>query len=163
MSLLRPNFKDIRVRNLAVLNSLESIGSLNAEDLVINNLEVQGNIKVNSNNAFKQGGQFWNVLSDRSTKKNISQLNNASLAQHFDKINVYRFQYIDQADDKEFIGVMADEIEQLFPDAVAEVEGKKTVDTSYLFWCMFTKIRQQQHELDQVKLRLERLETKLSN
>lgn len=158
MSLLRPNFKDIRVRNLAVLNNLESVGTFNAEDLVINNLEVQGNIKVNSNNAFKQGGQFWNVLSDRSTKKNIQHINNSSLAQHFDKVNVYKFQYIDQADDKEYLGVMADEIEELFPDAVTEIEGKKTVDTSYLFWCMFTKVRQQQFEINNLNARLERLE-----
>lgn len=162
MNTLIPNFKDIRVRNLAVINSFRSSGTFIAENLVLNNLEVQGNIKVNSNNAFKQGGQFWNVLSDRRKKKNITEINNNELVEKFDKIKIYNFQYRDAEDEKKWLGVMADEIEELFPEAVNEVDNYKVVDTSYVFYSMLAKIKSQDAELNIIKNRLAELEKKIN-
>lgn len=64
-------------------------------------------------------------LSDRRLKKDI-----ALLEVRADGLGVYEFKYVDGSGP--FVGVMADEVESVYPHAVIEVDGYKAVDYSAL-------------------------------
>ncbi|MCQ4051580.1 tail fiber domain-containing protein [Klebsiella pneumoniae] len=65
------------------------------------------------------------AVSDRRLKKDISLLGVRP-----DGLGVYSFQYVDESGP--FIGVMADEVERVYPDAVIDLGGYKAVDYSAL-------------------------------
>lgn len=65
------------------------------------------------------------IFSDRRLKRDITRV-----GQHAYGINLYRFRYTWR--DEFFIGVMADEVEKVMPEAVGEVAGFKTVDYNRL-------------------------------
>lgn len=60
------------------------------------------------------------LLSDQTLKEN------AKLLGQENGFNVYEFNYI--GDNKRYIGVMAQEVEQILPEAVTEIEGYKAVN-----------------------------------
>jgi len=66
------------------------------------------------------------MMSDRRLKKDIVFLEN------IDGFNIYSFKYI--WDEKEQIGVMADEVEKILPEAVKTVRGYKMVNYGMLPW-----------------------------
>lgn len=61
------------------------------------------------------------ALSDRRVKKNVEKIGQLPSG-----LNVYKFEYL--WDDEVHIGVMADEVEKVFPGAVSEISGLKIVD-----------------------------------
>jgi hypothetical protein len=68
---------------------------------------------------------LYSMFSDRSVKKNIKRIGT-----HPSGVGIYSFSY--KWEDKERIGVMADEIEQVKPEAVGRLFGLRTVDYSML-------------------------------
>jgi len=70
------------------------------------------------------GAAAINQWSDRRLKTDIVKLGELP-----DNIGVYAFTYIRNG--KRDVGVMADEVEKVYPDAVTEVRGFKMVDYSY--------------------------------
>lgn len=62
-----------------------------------------------------------NNLSDRARKKNIEELDEYSLS----SIKLYRFQYIDDKYNKSRVGLIAQEVEAVIPEAVIGDEGNK--------------------------------------
>lgn len=85
----------------------------------------QFNAQRNANNA--QGGASLASLlismSDRRMKKDIERIGTLPSG-----LNLYKFSYL--WEDVSRTGVMADEVEKIFPDAVGEIYGVKTVDYS---------------------------------
>jgi hypothetical protein len=67
------------------------------------------------------------MKSDRLLKKDIRKIDRL-----VDGLNVYAFKYID--DLVERIGLMADEVEVLYPEAIMIVDGYKNVDYSLPSW-----------------------------
>lgn len=77
-------------------------------------------------NLMNMGGTaagIYALLSDRRMKRDIERVGTTPGGH-----NLYRFRYLH--DDKPHVGVMAQEIEQVIPDAVTEVDGIKYVDYS---------------------------------
>jgi hypothetical protein len=109
------------------------------------NVDVNGNMSVNGKSYMNDLLTLKNDLtsySDRRIKKNIKPLEHC-----LDKITTihgYTFQRIDRDDEKYFIGMIAQEIEEPFPELVTEFEEKgttiKTVNypafTSVLLECI---------------------------
>lgn len=90
------------------------------------------NSQVGSNNQLTSGlfslGSAAIMASDRATKENIVKIGNRS-----DGLNIYSFQYKHEYRDTwghgQMIGVMADEVEKIYPDAVqTHPDGYKMVD-----------------------------------
>ena len=63
------------------------------------------------------------LFSDRRLKRDIEKIDTLPSG-----LNVYKYKYIWDAVDR--TGVMADEVEKIFPEAVGEMHGYKTVDYS---------------------------------
>jgi len=70
-------------------------------------------------------GGLVGLLSDRKAKKNIIKI-----GKYKNGLNKYRFNY--KHNGMEMIGVMADEVESIFPHAIIERDGFKYVDYSVL-------------------------------
>ena len=92
-------------------------------------LDVAGNINV-TGDAFKPGGGSWSVASDRRFKKNITPLEEA--LEHLLALHGVAFEWKDPAknggDRRQQIGVIAQEVERVFPQWVStKPDGTKYV------------------------------------
>ena len=89
----------------------------------------QNSQQKSANNA-SAGASIASILlsafSDRRLKTDIEKIDKLPSG-----LNVYRYRYI--WEDSSRIGVMADEVETVFPDAVGERNGYKTVDYSRIW------------------------------
>lgn len=80
------------------------------------------------------------------------------------KINTYRFHYkkdnpLKLPSDKDFQGVMAQELQKVIPEAVTkQADGYLTVNSDPVFWTMVNSIKEQQKIIDDQKKRIEELE-----
>lgn len=76
-----------------------------------------------ANNLFGLGGSLGAaaILSDRRFKRDIKKIGTLRSG-----LNVYKFKYI--GDDNEMVGVMADEVKLINPDAVVTIKGIEHVD-----------------------------------
>ncbi len=64
------------------------------------------------------------MMSDRKTKKNITKLGEDERG-----LGIYKFKYLwDKPKDSYKVGLMADEVEKVVPDAVVDIGGVKAVD-----------------------------------
>jgi DNA polymerase I-like protein with 3'-5' exonuclease and polymerase domains len=108
-------------------------------------MEVQGNMSVNGTTYMNGLLTLKNELtsySDRRIKKNILPLEHC--LEKITTIHGYTFQRKDRVDEKQFIGMIAQEIEEPFPELVSEIEENghtiKTVNypafTSVLLECI---------------------------
>lgn len=68
----------------------------------------------------------WAPFSDRRLKENIAQIGTAT-----NGLPLYRFNY--KGDPRPQIGVMAQDVEQVIPEAVFEIDGFKAVDYERVF------------------------------
>lgn len=97
--------------------------------------QMQGQANLDAYNAQQQatqglmsgiaGGAM--MFSDRRLKRNVRVVGERS-----DGLNVYTFNYIWEGDVPPHTGLMADEVEKLYPDAVVRVHEWKVVDYSRL-------------------------------
>jgi hypothetical protein len=122
-------------KNMSVLQD-QSVGR---------HMEVQGNMSVNGTTYMNGLLTLKNELtsySDRRIKKNILPLEHC--LEKITTIHGYTFQRKDRVDEKQFIGMIAQEIEEPFPELVSEIEENghtiKTVNypafTSVLLECI---------------------------
>lgn len=124
-------------------NRLLTQGGIGAEGLNTTNSQLQANIDrqaellndagaaaasgiIGSANAKRQtatgiAGALGSIFSDRRLKEDIRKVGETDSG-----LNVYTYRYKGQA--KVHMGVMAQEVEKVYPDAVTEVEGVKMVD-----------------------------------
>ncbi|NRA92337.1 MAG: tail fiber domain-containing protein, partial [Psychroserpens sp.] len=95
------------------------------------------------------------ITSDKRLKKDIETL--PSVLSDLDAIDLYKFRYLTQkANDKKIIGVMAQEVQQVFPELVStNEEGNLGVNYDGLSVIAIKAIKEQQAEIEQLKAQLE--------
>lgn len=112
-------------------------------------------VNTTTGNGWMQGTLTQN--SDRRLKKNITPLQNS--LQKIVKLGGYHYHWKNEnADTRLQTGVMAQEVQKLFPELVSEnKEGILAVNYSGLIPVMIESIKEQQKQIDELKKLVERL------
>jgi hypothetical protein len=121
----------------------------NGDTTVSNDLNVKGNVTVGD----------VSVLSDARLKANIISLG-STLAKLL-KIDGKTYTMKKDENKKQKIGVLAQDIEKVFPELVSESNGVKSVNYQGLVPVLINALKEQQAEIDRLKKqesRIERLE-----
>jgi hypothetical protein len=115
----------------------------------------QGNLTITNGKAFKPGGGTWESYSDQRVKKDIVDFN-MGLAE-IDRLNPVRFKYNGLGgtveDGKEYVGVVAQELEEVAPFMVSSKQEKlrtgdkvpsaiKQVDSSALTYMLVNAVQE---------------------
>ena len=112
------------VNGSTFLNNVSIIGSCNTNDLIVNkSLNIGGNVSVSGTTYIGGLLTLQNDLtsySDRRIKKNITPL--GKCLDTITHIHGYRFQRKDRMDDSYSIGLIAQELEETYPELVTEVK-----------------------------------------
>jgi hypothetical protein len=111
---------------------------------------------------FNQGSGTYNVLSDRRTKKNITNME--SVLTRVNAISIRRYNYKRQSDDEATnIGVIAQEIKELFPELVNYSEDRDTYTVDYMTMAPIAikAIQEQQALITSLQAQVAELQTKL--
>jgi hypothetical protein len=94
-------------------------------------------------------GNFYE-LSDQRLKKNLVPL--TSTLSRISQLNAYTYDWIDPSKSKnQQIGLIAQEVEKVFPQLVKEHEGTKTVSYSHMVPVLLQAIKEQQAEIDELQ------------
>lgn len=124
-------------------------------------------------NVFVTGGGYLNrsTSSSKRYKDNITEdLGELDPEKLYD-LPVVRFRfkedYIDKDDEragKDVIGFIAEDVDELYPIAVRHEDGKAEMwESNYLIPAMMKLIQNQKKEIDELKVRLERLEARFAD
>ena len=119
-------------------------------------LHVSGNVQVTG--TVTSGGGF--IYSDRNLKKDILPLENA-----LDRVRqLGGYSFVWKATDRKDIGVIAQEVEAVFPDAVHTdpTTGLKSVEYANLVAPLIEAIKDQQKMIDSQNARIQALESRLN-
>ena len=162
--------------------SATALLDVNGSGRVRSNMDVDLSLDVGQNlfvsgNGFKPGGGFWSVLSDKRLKKNVHQLEGS-----LDKMMALRgvnFEYNDPKAINELegerIGMIAQEVEKVFPDWVEQhsngykmlsIRGFEAVTIEAIRELRSEKdaqIKELQDENEDLRERLENLESALES
>jgi hypothetical protein len=87
--------------------------------------------------------------SDLALKQNVYDLTN-ELCDHITDITPKQYTYIDDESQKVRYGVIAQDIEQFFPELVSSSTGHKTVNYLELIPIMIVKMKKMQQEIDKL-------------
>ncbi|MCP4459455.1 MAG: tail fiber domain-containing protein, partial [Cytophagales bacterium] len=99
--------------------------------------------------------------SDRRLKENIFLLQNT--IEKLNKLGGYNYNYKADSDKKKQIGVIAQELEKVFPELVStNSEGYKMVNYQGLIPVLMEALKEQQVEINELNARLKTQESKLS-
>ncbi len=159
-------FSNIQANN-ATFNQV-NLDTIVQPNLVLQNLELSGDLSVNgqlivgNDNTFKIGSQFWNILSDRSIKKNIRSLSQdeiKELENLIANLTIKKYSYIDE--EIERIGVIADEVEEIYPSAITENSGLKHVNFNDMFYALFAIVKELRKEKDLMQKQIDDLVSRL--
>ena len=135
-------------------------------------------LQLSTNSAAKPGSALWTIVSDRRLKTNISEFKDG--LDVLKKINPIWFNYTGEADtpkDKKFVGIIAQEMQEVAPYTVGKFEhkDKKGNKTEYLdydgnavTYILINSIKEQQKMIEQLQAALQKLgvtldETKTNN
>jgi hypothetical protein len=106
------------------------------------------------------------VPSDLRLKQNIKSMDGDGVIEKVKDINVIKYNYAKSVakgsdpDDQKYIGVVAQEIEKAFPEAVrTDEKGYKAVNISALTSILFQAIKDQQKQIDSLKTEVKLLKT----
>jgi len=98
-----------------------------------------------------------NSTSDRALKENIVKLEDPIVKLR--AINGYTYNFIENGERS--VGVIAQEVEAILPDAVRGEEGEKTVNYNALIGLLVEVNKEQQSKIESLEARLEALEERL--
>jgi len=130
-----------------------------------------GGIQLTSSIAEKAGGGSWQAFSDARLKKDVTPLR-LGLAQ-LGKLRPVTFKYnglgATTDDGHEYVGVIAQELEKIFPSMVTSRKGKlhstdaadtdiKIVDPSAFTYVLINSVKEQQAIIDRLERRIATLE-----
>lgn len=104
------------------------------------------------NNDLIVTGSIYNT-SDKRLKENIETINNDSINELF-TINPISFYYKNDSTNKKHYGVLAQDIEKVFPELVDKnnISGYKSVNYQELIPIMLSKMKKMQDEINELKL-----------
>jgi hypothetical protein len=107
------------------------------------------------------------VYSDIRLKKNVRSMNGDGVIAKVKDMNVIEYNYKDEVTkgdkslDKKYIGVVAQDVEKSFPNAVLTDEnGNKTVSINSLTAILLQAVKDQQKEIDELKQDVEALKNR---
>ena len=118
-----------------------------------------GNFIVNNNSAFKPGGGAWQSLSDARIKTVTGEYE-AGLDEVM-QLRPVTYRYKTGAD-REFVGLVAQEVEQVLPGMVSQQKGfidgeevtdLRTLDTTELVFALVNCVKQLKAEIEELKAR----------
>jgi len=89
-----------------------------------------------------------NNPSDINLKKNIQQIDNNNT---FNKLNPVSFQYKNDIQQKKHFGLIAQELENIYPELVSNNTGFKSVNYIELIPIILSQMKCMQHEIDKLK------------
>lgn len=98
-----------------------------------------------------------NATSDINLKENVKPLQNS--IDTLNQINGVSFEW--KKDSSKSIGVIAQEIEQILPELVSEVDGNKTVNYNGLIGILIEAVKGQHTEINTLKEEIKNLKNKL--
>lgn len=103
------------------------------------------------NNDLIVTGSLFNT-SDERLKENILSINNEKIDDLF-TINPILFNYKHEHSNNKHFGVLAQEVEKVFPELVKNnnISGYKSVNYQELIPIMLAKMKQMQYEIDEIK------------
>jgi hypothetical protein len=88
-----------------------------------------------------------NSTSDISLKKNINQITNS--LEKISTISGVEFNWVES--DQKSMGVIAQEIEKVFPELVSEIDDKKSVNYNGLVGLLIESVKELKKEIDELK------------
>ena len=97
----------------------------------------------------------WDSPSDRRLKENIRPLTSA-----LDKVNeigIYNYAFKHDQDKTKHIGVLAQQLKDIYPELVHEAEGQYGVAYAQLAVVAIQAIKEQQSRIDELRSRVETL------
>lgn len=95
--------------------------------------------------------------SDRNLKKNIQVLDQQTCLSNINEMNIYKYQYKNH-DDKYYHGIIAQEIENIIPDAVINKDQFKYVEYNTILTQLIGAVKQLTEETNILKNKLSRYE-----
>lgn len=128
-------------------------------------------------NAYKPGGGAWTALSDRRLKENINDYNHGLST--LKRIRPVTYRYNGKGgtapDGQEYVGVIAQEIQEILPEAVRPYGEYLSVDPTAFTYVLINSVQEQQeqieglerekeemeNEMEEMKKRMEKLEMKM--
>ena len=126
-------------------------------------------LELGTDDAVKPNGGSWSAPSDRRLKTNIRDYNDG-LAQVM-AIRPVRYHYngkLDMPTDKEFIGLIAQEIREVAPYTVRSIDKGESEEEGYLFvdgtpltYMLINAVQEQQEIINTQENRIEQLEAQL--
>jgi hypothetical protein len=100
----------------------------------------------------------WVALSDQRLKENITQV--ASVMDRIGAMSFYTYGYVHGSSDKRNIGVMAQDLEQVFPEVVSKDESQYSVAYHQLGVIAIKGIQEQQAQLIEIEKQLSVVESR---
>ncbi len=110
-------------------------------------------VNTTDGNAWLQGTLAQN--SDATLKKNIRPLENTLSNLH--QLNGYAYNWKDNSNPDEQIGLLAQELQKVYPQLVKEHDGKLSVNYSGMVPVLLQAIKEQQAEIDELKKLVQQL------
>jgi hypothetical protein len=158
-------YAEVGESNALVLGSINGFnGQTVTVKVGIGTTTPDSNLTVNGT-ADKPGGGSWGTYSDRRLK-NLDGSFGSGLDQIL-KINPVRYRYKEQnamgiRDRDEHVGVVAQEIQKVIPEAVTEnSKGYLLVNNDPILWTMLNAIKEQQRQFEQQQAVLRNLASEL--
>lgn len=93
----------------------------------------------------------WQVLSDERTKRDIQPFDTTA-----EGLQPRRFRRVDS--DREEVGFVAQEVERVLPEAVGEVDGRKTLNETVILAALVNSVTELTKSVNELRQRLEQLE-----
>jgi hypothetical protein len=111
-------------------------------------LDLNNALYLNSAFAYKFGTASWTVVSDKKTKKNIKTYDKG--LKDIVKLDVKKFKYTEEFEKdlperdkgKEHTGLIAQEVQAVFPDSVWEYEGNLTFNPHEVNMCLINAVKE---------------------
>ena len=146
--------------NITPSSTLDVNGDVNFRDI----LTVVGDVSFNSNLTVSQDIYLSGTLisdSDRKIKDNISKITNS--LSNIDALNGYRYTRKDlENKEKIHIGVIAQEIETIYPELIEEKNDIKGVNYTGLVGILIECVKELKNENNELKTKYSNLEDKMN-
>lgn len=122
-------------------------------------------------NAYKPFSQFWNIASDKRIKKDVEELSYNECIQSIKSLRLKKFGYHDEynrifsSEDKQYVGVLADELMETHPKSVnvvpyqrignLELNEFKTIDISQQLYELIGCVQYLLDENEKLKIQIQ--------
>jgi len=126
---------------------------LRGDVTITGTFSVKGSFVLNSDSAVKQGSQLWDIISDKTTKKNIRELTVVETKELVEAVNesvIKKFQYKEDHSEEYRIGVIADEMHPVFVKTTdTNIKHIKADELLFSVLLAYQELKKEVYELKQ--------------